>query len=65
MPKFKVVFSSHKTTEKHTVIVDAEGIIEAYMVAVKRLKEPELNSMDLMVLPYAGKEQADVTNIPV
>lgn len=63
MPKYKVVFSSHQTTEKHTVIVDAAGIIEAYMVAVERLKDPDLRSMDLMVLPYDGKEQSDVSNV--
>lgn len=65
MPKFKVVFSSKQQTEKKTVIVDAPGIIEAYMVAVKRLNEPELQSMDLLVIPYEGKEQPDVTYFQV
>lgn len=63
MPKFKVVFSSHEKTEKHTAIVEAPGIIEAYMVAVERLKEPDLQAMDLMVLPYNGEENPDVTYV--
>lgn len=65
MPKFKVVFSSKQKTGKKTVIVDAPGIIEAYMVAADRLKEPELQSMDLLVVPYDGKEDPDVSYVQI
>ena len=61
MPKFKVTFTSRHKTEKHTAIVEAPGIIEAYTVAVKRLSEPELKEMDLTVLPY-NEESSNVEN---
>lgn len=56
MPKFKVVFLSRPKTEKHTIIIEAPGIIEAYMKAVEKMQSQELKELDLAVMPCSDDE---------